>query len=429
MVVGLFVPVARRGRRERRRGVVGCRIRSPTCICTPSSRCSTVRRGSATWWRRPPPTASPRSASPTTATCTGSSTSTRPAKNQGVKPIIGTELYRPTSTAPSARPAGAAWTTPVATPRAGARPTTTSPLLAENNTGYKNLIQLSSRAYLEGYYMKPKVDWELLEAHHEGIIATTGCLGGQVLQALMQGDDEGGAGEGRPPPGHLRPGQPLRRDPGPRHPRAAHAPTRSCSRSPASIGAPLLATNDSHYTHQRRRRGPRRPPVRADRVAHERPRPVQVPRRRALPEDGGRDALAVPRGARGVRQHALDRRALRRRDRVRQAAAARTSRCPRASPTTASTSSTSPSRAPASAGATSCPTASSSGWPTSSRSSPTWGSARTSSSSGTSSSTPATPTSASGPGRGSRRRLRGGLLACASPTSTPSSTTCCSSAS
>ena len=58
--------------------------------------------------------------------------------------------------------------------------------LAENNAGYRNLIQLSSRAYLEGYYMKPKVDWELLEDHHEGLIVTTGCLGGQVLQALMQ---------------------------------------------------------------------------------------------------------------------------------------------------------------------------------------------------------------------------------------------------
>ena len=50
VVVGLFVPVARRGRHERRRGVVGCRIRSPTCICTPSSRCSTARPGSATSW-------------------------------------------------------------------------------------------------------------------------------------------------------------------------------------------------------------------------------------------------------------------------------------------------------------------------------------------------------------------------------------------
>src|SRR5579862_9673379 len=63
-------------------------------------------------------------------------------------------------------------------------------LLAESTAGYKNLIKLSSAAYLEGYYYKPRVDWELLSRHHEGIIATTGCLGGVVLQALLAGDVE-----------------------------------------------------------------------------------------------------------------------------------------------------------------------------------------------------------------------------------------------
>ena len=151
-----------------------------------------------------------------------------------------------------------------------------------------------------------------------------------------------------------------------------------------------------------RRRRPRRPAVRADRVAHERPRPLQVPRRPALPEDRRRDAPPVLARSPSACDNTLwiaER--CQRRDRVRQAAAARTSRCPRASPTTPSTSSTSPSRAPASAGATTCPTPWSSGWPTSSRSSATWASARTSSSCGTSSATPATPTSGSGPGRGS----------------------------
>ena len=58
-------------------------------------------------------------------------------------------------------------------------------LLAENNAGYKNLIQLSSRAFMEGYYYKPRLDWDLLAEHAEGVIATTGCLGGHVLQSLM----------------------------------------------------------------------------------------------------------------------------------------------------------------------------------------------------------------------------------------------------
>lgn len=61
-------------------------------------------------------------------------------------------------------------------------------LLAENNIGYKNLMKLSSDAYLEGYYYKPRLDFELLEKYHEGVIATTGCLGGLVLQALLKGN-------------------------------------------------------------------------------------------------------------------------------------------------------------------------------------------------------------------------------------------------
>ena len=48
-------------------------------------------------------------------------------------------------------------------------------LLAETVAGYRNLMQLSSAAYLEGYYYKPRVDWELLERHHTGLIATTGA--------------------------------------------------------------------------------------------------------------------------------------------------------------------------------------------------------------------------------------------------------------
>src|SRR5437899_3615508 len=63
-------------------------------------------------------------------------------------------------------------------------------LLAESNAGYRNLMKLSSAAYLEGYYYKPRLDWELLERHHKGVVATTGCLGGVVLQALLEGDVE-----------------------------------------------------------------------------------------------------------------------------------------------------------------------------------------------------------------------------------------------
>ncbi len=122
-------------------------------------------------------------------------------------------------------------------------------LLAETVEGYRNLMKLSSAAYLEGYYYKPRVDWELLERHHEGLIATTGCLGGVVLQALLADDpveaerraarlqdifgrdnlfvelqDHGLAAQQRTNPQLL---EIARR-----------------------LNAPLLATNDSHYTHR-----------------------------------------------------------------------------------------------------------------------------------------------------------------------------------
>jgi DNA polymerase-3 subunit alpha len=122
-------------------------------------------------------------------------------------------------------------------------------LLAETVEGYRNLMQLSSAAYLEGYYYKPRVDWELLERHHTGLIATTGCLGGVVLQALLSGDvaeaerraarlqdifgrgnlfvelqDHGIADQHRTNPQLI---EIARR-----------------------IDAPLLATNDSHNTHR-----------------------------------------------------------------------------------------------------------------------------------------------------------------------------------
>jgi DNA polymerase III subunit alpha len=61
-------------------------------------------------------------------------------------------------------------------------------LLAKNNTGYKNLIKLVSAAHLEGFYYKPRIDWELLQTHHEGIIALSACLGGEIPQLILQGN-------------------------------------------------------------------------------------------------------------------------------------------------------------------------------------------------------------------------------------------------
>ena len=63
-------------------------------------------------------------------------------------------------------------------------------LLCESDQGYRNLRELSSRAFLEGYYGVPRLDWELLERFSTGLIATSGCLGGAVLQSLMRGEYE-----------------------------------------------------------------------------------------------------------------------------------------------------------------------------------------------------------------------------------------------
>src|SRR6266511_2857224 len=68
-------------------------------------------------------------------------------------------------------------------------------LLAADNAGYGNLIRLSSLGYLEGYYYKPRVDWQLLEQHSAGLIALSGCLSGRVCKALEEGRDKDAAAE------------------------------------------------------------------------------------------------------------------------------------------------------------------------------------------------------------------------------------------
>src|SRR2546430_10291173 len=61
-------------------------------------------------------------------------------------------------------------------------------LLVKNLAGYRNLIRLSSLAHLEGYYYRPRIDKELLARHHEGLIALSACLGGEVASRLLDGD-------------------------------------------------------------------------------------------------------------------------------------------------------------------------------------------------------------------------------------------------
>jgi DNA polymerase III subunit alpha len=98
-------------------------------------------------------------------------------RKHGVKPIIGIELYM----APTSR-------FTKGNRKAGDEPYYHLGLVAENQTGYRNLMKLSSRAYLEGYWYKPRADKELLAEHAEGLIALSGCLGAEVNQLLLAGE-------------------------------------------------------------------------------------------------------------------------------------------------------------------------------------------------------------------------------------------------
>lgn len=63
-------------------------------------------------------------------------------------------------------------------------------LLAKNETGYKNLCRLISKAWIEGFYYKPRIDWELLSQHHEGLIASTACIAGEIPYHILKNDLE-----------------------------------------------------------------------------------------------------------------------------------------------------------------------------------------------------------------------------------------------
>ena len=141
----------------------------------------------------------------------------------------------PTSPASSGRRAGAGSTTAAATARQGEKLYYHLTLLAENNAGYQNLIKLSSQAFLEGYYNKPRVDWDMLEqlprGHHRhhrlpGRRRAAGAAAGR-LRARR-------SAHGRPAAGHLRAGQPVRRAPGPRPPRAAQDQPAAARDRPAA---------------------------------------------------------------------------------------------------------------------------------------------------------------------------------------------------
>ncbi len=103
---------------------------------------------------------------------------TRAANRAGVKPIVGIELYQSS---------GSRFDKPAR--RRGEEPYYHLTALAADEQGYRNLLQLSTRAYVEGYWYKPRVDRELLAEHSAGVVALSGCLASEVNQALLADDE------------------------------------------------------------------------------------------------------------------------------------------------------------------------------------------------------------------------------------------------
>lgn len=102
----------------------------------------------------------------------------RQCKKDGIKPILGCEVY----VAPEGRAKRG---------ESGERKSANHLLLlAETYEGYLNICKLSSIGYLEGYYYKPRVDHEVLARHSKGVIATSSCLKGQIPEAIMEGRDD-----------------------------------------------------------------------------------------------------------------------------------------------------------------------------------------------------------------------------------------------
>lgn len=121
--------------------------------------------------------------------------------------------------------------------------------LAENEVGYKNLMQLSYRSFVEGYYYKPRIDWDMLSDHAEGIIGTSGCLGGHVLQHIMKKEHQKALETA------ARFQDILGRDNFFIEVQDHGLPEQIATnpelvRIARKLNAPLLATNDSHYTHK-----------------------------------------------------------------------------------------------------------------------------------------------------------------------------------
>ncbi|MFM9906487.1 MAG: DNA polymerase III subunit alpha [Nitrospiraceae bacterium] len=159
----------------------------------------------------------------------------RKAKEAGIKPIIGCEAYMAPGSRLAAKDSGLAHNDYYHLI-----------LLARNLTGYQNLIKLVSKAYLEGFYYKPRMDKEILKEHHEGLIALSGCLSGEIPYLIGQKDMDGAmavAGEFQEIFGKEHFYLEVQAN-GLDHQRVANSGLLEMSKK---MGIPLVGTNDCHY--------------------------------------------------------------------------------------------------------------------------------------------------------------------------------------
>lgn len=119
-------------------------------------------------------------------------------------------------------------------------------LLAKDTQGYKNLMKLVSIAHIEGYYYKPRIDWETLQKYHEGIICSSACIEGEISQLVLDNNYEQALSRAKEFQSlfgedyYLE----IQRHPGLKGQDIANEGIIKISRE---LGIPLIATNDAHY--------------------------------------------------------------------------------------------------------------------------------------------------------------------------------------
>ena len=169
------------------------------------------------------------------------------AKANGIKPIIGIEAYLSPGTSRTDR-TRVKWGTGGEDDVSGGGAYTHLTMLAETTEGMYNLFKMSSKAYLDGFYFKPRMDRELLQQYSKGIIATTGCASGEVQTLIRLGQYDKAVEAAA-----------FYRDVFGKDSyfveimdHAIDIERRATSdllRLAKDLGLPLVATNDLHYTH------------------------------------------------------------------------------------------------------------------------------------------------------------------------------------